>query len=194
MRINKFINLFGYYFIIQKMFRSLQDIRKEEEAKKGSSKNTESYTGGEKSGMAVENPDDIDGIVKQAKENSQNRQGRDDADKPNVEVKISLYQNGFIVEDGEFRDYNTEENKKFMETLNKGYVPEELAKKYNQKIGVALEDRRKEKWIPPPPPKYVAYSGGGQSLGGTQGTGGAVNTATADGKPTVDESAPKTTI
>lgn len=46
------------------MFRSLGDIRKEEEAKKGNSKATESYTGGEKSGMAVENPDDIDGIVK----------------------------------------------------------------------------------------------------------------------------------
>lgn len=81
-----------------------------------------------------------------------------------------------------------------METLNKGFVPEELAKKYNQKIGVALEDRRKEKWIPPPPPKYVAYSGGGQSVGGTQGTGGAVNKEAADGKPIVDEDAPKTTI
>ena len=52
------------------MFRSLGDIRKEEEVKKGSTKNTESYSWGEKSGMAVENPDDIDGIVKQAKENS----------------------------------------------------------------------------------------------------------------------------
>jgi len=31
-------------------------------------------------------------------------------------------------------------------------------------------------------------------LGGTQGTGGEVNKESADGKPMVDESAPKTTI
>ena len=45
-------------------------ILEEEEAKKPSKdgKNpNESYTGGEKSGMAVENPDDIDGIVAKAK-------------------------------------------------------------------------------------------------------------------------------
>ena len=33
-------------------------------------KNT-SYTGGEKSGMAVENPDDIEGVIKKARENSE---------------------------------------------------------------------------------------------------------------------------
>ena len=41
-----------------------------------------------------------------------------------------MYQNGFICEDGPFREYDTEENKKFMETLNKGYVPEELPTGY----------------------------------------------------------------
>ena len=59
-----------------------------------------------------------------------------------------------------------------MKELNEGYVPKELRSKYNKPIGIALEDRRKEKYIPPPPPKYVAYSGEGASLGGTQGTGG----------------------
>ena len=92
---------------------------------------------------------------------------------------LKLYfQKTFIhhnVEECVFRDYNTKENKKFMETLNKGYVPEELVKKYNQKIGVALEDRRKEKWISPPPSKYVAYSGQGASIGGQAGVGGSVN-------------------
>ena len=33
-----------------------------EDDKKGK-KTNESYTGGEKSGMAVENPDDIDGVI-----------------------------------------------------------------------------------------------------------------------------------
>ena len=51
-----------------------------------------------------------------------------------------------------------------MKELNKGYVPEELRKKYNKAIGIALEDRRKETKRPPTPPKYVAYSGEGQSV------------------------------
>ena len=39
--------------------------------------------------------------------------------------------------------------------------------------------------MPPPPPKYVAYSGDGHGLGGAaQGTGLGVNTAAAE-KPTV---------
>jgi len=53
-----------------------------------------------------------------------------------------------------------------MSELNKGYVPKELREKYNKPIGIALEDKRKEKKRPPTPPKYIAYSGEGQSLGG----------------------------
>ena len=105
-------------------------IIEEEEAKKPADGKT-SYTGGEKSGMAVENPDDIEGIVAKARENSEKNKDRDDSDKPKVSIKIVLYQNGFICEDGPFIEYETEENKKFIETLNKGYVPEELVKKYN---------------------------------------------------------------
>jgi hypothetical protein len=44
------------------MFRTLDDINKNNK-KDGDSKKTESYTGGEKSGMAVENPDDIMGVI-----------------------------------------------------------------------------------------------------------------------------------
>jgi len=99
-----------------------------------------------------------------------------------------LYQNGFTVENGELRQYDTEENKAFMSELNKGYVPEELRKQYNKAIGIALEDRRKEKKRLPTPPKYVAYSGAGASLGGAAAVGGEVNKDSADGKPVVDES------
>lgn len=66
----------------------------------------------------------------------------DSKDKPDVEIRITLYQNGFTIENGEFRDYNTPENKEFMKELNEGYVPKELRGKYNKPIGIALEDRR----------------------------------------------------
>lgn len=81
-----------------------------------------------------------------------------------------------------------------MKELNKGYVPKGLREKYNKPIGIALEDKRESKFIPPPPPKYVAYSGEGASMGGQTGVGGAVNKDSADGKPAVDDSKPKTNI
>ena len=43
-----------------------------------------------------------------------------------MEVKLTLYANGFTVDDGEFRDYNEPQNKEFMEEVKKGYVPKEL--------------------------------------------------------------------
>ena len=79
--------------------------------------------------------------------------------KPDVEVRVTLYQNGFIVDnDDNLREYDTPENKEFMSELNKGYIPKELVKKHQSKtLGIALEDKRQSKFIPPPPPAYVAY-------------------------------------
>jgi hypothetical protein len=56
-----------------------------------------------------------------------------------------------------------------MKDLNEGYVPKELIQKFNRKIGIALEDRRKDKMRLPTPPKYTAFSGSGASLGGPSG-------------------------
>ena len=116
--------------------------------------------------MAVENPDDIEGVINQAKENAEKNKSKDSSERPDTEVRITLYQNGFTIDGGDLREYDTEENKEFMSELNKGYVPKELREKYNKPIGIALEDKRKEKKRPPTPPKYIAYSGEGQSLGG----------------------------
>ena len=46
-----------------------------------------------------------------------------------------------------------------MKDLKQGYIPKELSSKYNKPIGIALQDKRKTKYQPPTPPKYVAYSG-----------------------------------
>lgn len=145
--------------------------------------------------MAVENPDDIMGVIEKAKANSEKRKEDGyDGEKPDTEIRITLYQNGFTVEGGELREYEKEENKTFMKELNEGYVPTELRKKYNKKIGVALEDKRDKMYRPPTPPAYVAYSGAGQAVSDVQGVGGAVNKDAAEGKPQVDESKPKTNL
>ena len=147
--------------------------------------------------MAIENANDLDGIMKQAAEGSEKRIAKgDDAGKPDHEVRVTVYQNGFVVDNDEnLREYDTAENKEFMSELNKGYIPKELVKKHGGKtLGIALEDKRQSKFIPPPPPAYVAYSGAGTGLGGTSGTGGAVNKDSAEGKPAIDESKPTTKL
>ena len=48
------------------MFKTLDDLKKGDKDKKGG-KNYEAYAGGEKSGMAVEHPDEINNIVEKAK-------------------------------------------------------------------------------------------------------------------------------
>lgn len=103
------------------MIRGLGDFKNDKDEKK----KTTSYTGGEKSGMAVENPDDIEALVQKAREG-----GKEHAKEggSSTELKITLYSNGFKVADGEFRPYDTPENKEFMKELKEGYVPQEIRK------------------------------------------------------------------
>jgi len=176
------------------MIRGLADYNKKDD--KDNKKKTTSYAGGEKSGLAVENndPDNhIENIIKKAKEGG--KESSKDGGPPKTELKITLYSNGFVVgTDGPFRDYEAPENKEFMKELNDGYVPNEIRGKYKDGVSVGLEDRRKDTYRPPTPPKYTAYSGSGMSMGGgVKGTGLTVD-KTAGGLPPVDESQPKTTI
>ena len=107
-----------------------------------------------------------------------------------------MWKNGFQVgDDGEFRPYTDAANQAFMAELKEGKVPAELRQKYPGGLGVALNDKREEDYVPPPPPKYISFSGDGNKMGEeVKSTGGAVNTAATGGKPVVDESKPKTQI
>lgn len=52
-----------------------------------------------------------------------------------------------------------------MKKLNEGYIPSELRKKYPKgELSVSLSDKTQEKYVPPPPPAYVEFSGQGVSL------------------------------
>ncbi len=74
------------------MIRGLGDYKKEEKKKK----NSTSYAGGEKSGLAVENPD-VEGILAKAKEKKKDKEEekypkqKDPSKPPKTELKISLY-------------------------------------------------------------------------------------------------------
>ena len=95
------------------MIRGLGDYKKEKDDDK-KKKSTNSYAGGEKSGLAVEHPDDLENIMEQARQGGRQHQQEGGA----TDLKITLYSNGFVVADGPFRSYEAEESKEFMKELN----------------------------------------------------------------------------
>jgi len=96
--------------------------------------------------------------------------------------------------DGPFRDYSDEKNKKFMKELESSYVPQELVAQGFKDIAVALDDKRKEEYVEPiPEKKFEAFVGGGVSMGGSSNSsqGLAIN---KDVKIIVDENSEKAKV
>ena len=115
------------------MFHTLDDYKKKESpSDKDKRKTTDSYTGGKSSGIAVENPDDW--MEKVRKNESQSKAG---FEKTKNKLTLKVYKNGFILDDSPFRDISKPENKKFMDEVEKGYIPNELVKK-----GISLRQRQ----------------------------------------------------
>lgn len=79
-------------------------------------------------------------------------------------VKITLWANGFSVDDGELRTMDDPRNQQFLKEMQEGRVPSEL-QAGGGNIDVELADKRGEEYAPPPKPAYVAYAGEGQSVG-----------------------------
>ncbi len=144
------------------MFHTLDDYKdknRDEKKEKDNRKTTDSYTGGKSSGIAVENPED-DWLNKMKKYDNKEK-----FDKTKNKLKLSLYKNGFILEGGEFRNKNEPQNKKFMEEIEKGYIPNELVKKGITDLGIEMDDHRDENYEPPKEEKkFQAFTGQGKSL------------------------------
>ena len=151
------------------MFHSLDDYRdknRDEKAEKDKRKTTDSYTGGKYSGLAVENPEEDDWMQKMKQYDNS-----DDFSKTKNKIKLTIYKNGFTINDGEFRDKNLPENKRFMEDIENRQIPRELRNKNMSDLGVEV-DRRNENYEPPKEEKkFQAFTGQGKSLGqvNTQG-------------------------
>jgi len=145
------------------MFHSLDDYRdkgRDEKAEKDKKQITDSYTGGKSSGIAVENPQDDDWMKKMKKYSN-----KEQFDKTKNKLKLALYRNGFILEDGEFRNIKEPANKKFMDEIEKGYIPKELVNKGISDLGIELDDHREEDYEPPKEEKkFKAFTGLGKSI------------------------------
>ena len=155
------------------MFHTLDDYKdkkRDEKAEKDKKKITDSYTGGKSSGIAVENPQD-DWLDKKKKYDNKER-----FDKTKNKLKLSLYKNGFIMDNGEFRNKNEPANKKFMEEIEKGYIPNELVKKGITDLGIEMDDHRDENYEPPKEEKkFQAFTGLGKSISSVNTEGLHVN-------------------
>jgi UBX domain-containing protein 1 len=187
-------------------FASLDTLKKKEEKKESGN---EYYAGGHDSktgggsGLAVEgNPDDQPEHIRKIIEQSRKQKPAGDIPPQGgvgAPVKVVLYKNGFIVDDGPFRDLTTEQNRKFVESLGQGYAPQELVDAaVGGSVNVALDNRGHEDYTPPPPPAYVAFGGTGSSLGSSVASSGSFvftpQTMVQCPVPLINESSPTTTL
>lgn len=106
--------------------KSFKDIEPDKDKAKGKDgkKTNDWYTGGQSSGLNVENPEDSN--------NSKNKN----------KLKLTVWKNGFQVDDGPFRDLSEPENQKFMEEVNQNYIPQELVSKGIKNLGIMMEDHK----------------------------------------------------
>lgn len=105
---------------------------------------------------------------------------------------ITRYRNGFTVDDGPLRDYNSPESIQFLKALDKGIVPRELAAANGGDISISLKDRSSEDFIPP---AYTAFSKGA-ALGGVSKdpSSAFIFAEGASIMPTIDDSKPTTVL
>lgn len=134
--------------------------------KKEEEKNTTAYNG---NGVASESPDarGFDDLINKAKQNPSDGKPSKGG---STDVRLTIYNNGLLVEAGddkEFKDFTDEKNKAYLETIKQQRIPDELAKKYGRDLSCTLDDRRPKDYQKPPPP-YNPWAGQAASIGGGQ--------------------------
>ncbi|CAB4304619.1 unnamed protein product [Prunus armeniaca] len=184
--------------------RTLSDLN--QPAKDGSGSDSdepqEYYTGGEKSGMLVQDPtkgSDVDSIFSQARQLAA-AQGPIDPHQPSSSSKsftgtarllsgetvptaapqppevvihtITFWRNGFSVDDGPLRRLDDPENAPFLESIKKSECPKEL-EPANRRTAVHVNLMRREEEYPEPVKRHVAFQGVGRTLGESSSTSAA---------------------
>ena len=72
--------------------------------------------------------------------NGENNQSKNATKK----IKIIIYKNGFLINDGPFRDLSSIENKLFLKDIEKGVIPNEIKKEGFDKNNLDIEHRKNE--------------------------------------------------
>ena len=111
---------------------------------------------------------------------------------------ITLYRNGFVVGDGQFRSLQDSGNSDFLEALKNGEVPQEMEEEARsqfgpevKEIGVNLVNKSNEDFEQEP--KFVAFTSDGHSMGSSTVSSTFENTRPAEYTPN-DSRGPSGTI
>ncbi|OQR84434.1 hypothetical protein ACHHYP_13389 [Achlya hypogyna] len=137
-------------------------------------------------------PPNIDNIIQRA--HQQGVQG--DAGAPTPAHVITFYAEGFTVDDGEYRRRDDEANREFLTAIERGVVPRELEALHSrgEHVDISLVDKRHEQYKEKAKPKYEAFAGEGQSMGGKKAEAAAIVTNSVATMTPVDTSKPTTVI
>ncbi|KAL5578752.1 hypothetical protein UlMin_011194 [Ulmus minor] len=183
----------------------------------------EYYTGGEKSGMLVQDPskdNDVDAIFDQAKQlgavegpvlppsSSRSFTGtarllsgesvQSAPQQPETVVhNIVFWSNGFTVNDGPLRSLEDPENAHFLESIKKSECPKELEPEDRRSSVHVNLIRRNEKCPEPEKQHHVPFQGVGRTLGSTSAPVApepTIVSTTDNAAPVVDEALPSTSI
>eukprot|EP00980_Cylindrotheca_fusiformis_P017421 scaffold5418_cov107-Cylindrotheca_fusiformis.AAC.2 len=150
------------------------------------------------SGLAVEpnnNNSSGDGPDRDGIFNIAEQVGPDSEDAPQVRRTITMYRDGFVVDDGPYRRLDDPANADFLRSLATGRTPAELMEgNSNGNITVGLVDKRSEEYVE----QFRSFSGAGATLGNSTATtsvqGNTVEAANLPQAVEVDASRPSTSI
>jgi len=108
-------------------------------------------------------------------------------------VKITFYADGFCIDDGELKSFTDPKNATLLDTINKGFVPHEIAEGA-ETVDVQLEDKKHEKYTPKAK-RFEAFTTGGRTLGSSSSASSSLSSNTTPlTNYQVDTSRPHTTL
>jgi len=169
------------------MVCTLNDLKKRaEEAKR---KQTDSFVGGQSSGLAVQGPGALGRFLQ-----AQKKPAPGPAAPEQVRIEVVLYANGFTVDGGPLRDYQSPENRMFIAEMNQNRVPAELIPMLKGRPpGINLVDNKTETYeVEVPRERFQAFTGSGHLLGAPTSPASTVNSECPG--PYVNPAYPKVTV
>lgn len=104
---------------------------------------------------------------------------------------ITMYRDGFVVDDGPYRRLDDPANAEFLRALATGRTPHELMEGASGDITVGLVDKRSEEYVE----AFRSFSGAGAALGASSAVqGNTVDAASLPAPVEVDAGRPSTSI
>lgn len=141
------------------------------------------------SGLAVE-PNAADATPRDSVFDLAERASGNEGEEERPRRTITMYRNGFQVDDGPYRRLDDPANADFLRSLASGRTPRELLEEGDVTVG--LIDKRSEDYVE----QFSSFSGEGTSLGSAAAasTDGVMDPSSLPEPPPLDESSPTTSI